>query len=89
MLYTFICTDKPGALEIRKANRDNHIAYLRATDAVHAGPFLDAEGNMSGSLVVVDLPDRAAAEDWAANDPYAMADLFSDVRIEAWNKVIG
>ncbi len=28
MLIAVICTDKPGALDIRLANRDAHIAYL-------------------------------------------------------------
>ena len=89
MLYAFICTDKPGNLPIRKANRDAHLAYLKETAAVHAGPFVNEDGEMIGSLVVVDLADRAAAQDWAANDPYAKAGLFEKVRIEAWNKVIG
>ena len=31
---------------------------------------------------------RAAAEDWAANDPYAKAGLFDSVEIRAWKQVI-
>lgn len=90
MMFALICTDKPGAIDIRKANRDAHLAYIADTGVVlQAGPFLDADGQMSGSLVVLDVPDRAAAEAWAADDPYAKAGLFSDVRIEAWKKVVG
>ena len=33
--------------------------------------------------------DLAAAQDWASNDPYAKAGLFSDVTLRAWKKVIG
>lgn len=87
-LYAVICTDKPGALETRKANRDAHLDYLRATEVVHAGPFLDADGAMCGSLVVIEAADRAGAEAWAAADPYGKAGLFSDVRIEEWKRVI-
>lgn len=89
MRFAIITKDKAGALQTRLDNREAHLAYLSATGAEMAGPFLDAEGNMAGSLVVIDLPDRAAAESWAANDPYTKADLFADVRIEAWKKVIG
>lgn len=89
MFYAIICTDKPGHLEVRKANRDAHVAYLKATGVVQAGPFLDAAGEMCGSLVIIDVADRGAAESWAAQDPYKHADLFADVRIEAWNRVIG
>lgn len=88
-LYALICTDKPGALETRKANREAHFAYLRDSGVVtQAGPFIDGEGGMSGSLIVLEVVGREAAEAWAAADPYARAGLFSDVRIEEWKKVI-
>ena len=89
MRFALICNDKAGALEIRKANREAHLAYLAETKAELAGPFLDAEGNMNGSLVVIEAADRAAAEAWAANDPYAKAGLFASVEIREWKKVIG
>ncbi len=88
MLVAVICTDKEGAIEVRKANRDAHVAYLKETGAVQAGPFLNADGMMYGSLVILDVADMEAAKDWAANDPYAKAGLFSDVRLEQWHKVI-
>ena len=89
MRVAVICTDKPDAIEIRKANRDAHLAYLKSTGVVEqAGPFLDADGMMCGSLLILDVEDMAAAESWAANDPYAQAGLFENVRIEIWNKVI-
>ena len=77
MRFALIAKDKPGAIDIRKANRDAHVAYLKSTDAVEmAGPFLDESGEMCGSLIILDLPDMAAAEAWAAQDPYKAADLF-------------
>jgi uncharacterized protein len=90
MFYTLICTDKAGALQTRLDNRDAHLAYIKETGVVtQAGPFLNAEGAMSGSLVVLDVADRDAAQAWADNDPYALAGLFENVRIEAWKRVIG
>jgi len=90
MLVALIAKDKPGALEIRKANRDAHVAYLKETGAVAiAGPFLNPEGEMTGSLIVLDVADMAAAEHWAANDPYAKAGLFENVSLSEWKKVIG
>lgn len=89
-MFALICTDKPGAIEIRKSNRDAHLAYIADTGVVaQAGPFLDADGAMCGSLVILTGDSRAAAESWAAGDPYAKAGLFADVRIEEWKKVIG
>jgi len=90
MLIALICTDKTGALETRKENRDAHLAYIADTGVVTmAGPLLDTAGEMAGSLLILDVEDAAAAESWAANDPYAKAGLFSDVRIQPWKKVIG
>lgn len=87
--FALICTDKADHLPTRMANREAHIAYLNSSGVVaQAGPFLDAAGGMCGSLIVLDVPDRAGAEAWAANDPYAKAGLFAKVRIEEWKKVI-
>ena len=88
-LFAVICRDKPGHLETRKANRADHLAYIGATGCVvMAGPFLDG-GEMCGSLVILDLPDLAAAKDWAAGDPYGRAGLFAEVTVQEWKKVIG
>jgi len=90
MLIALIAHDKPGALALRMENRQDHLAYIEATGVVaQAGPLLDAQGQMAGSLVVLDVPDMAAAESWAANDPYAEAGLFADVQLHAWKRVIG
>lgn len=90
MLVCLMAHDKPGALEIRIANRPAHVDYLKSTDHVHlAGPLIDAEGGMCGSMIVLDVPDMAAAEGWAANDPYAKAGLFASVTLTEWKKVIG
>lgn len=89
-LYMMLCTDKPGALEIRKANREAHLAYIAQTGCVHlAGPLLDEAGAMAGSLIVLDVTDIEAAKQWGAHDPYAQAGLFESVRLQEWKKVIG
>jgi uncharacterized protein YciI len=43
---------------------------------------------MNGSVVILDLEDRAAAEAFAAGDPYNQAGLFERVTISAWKKVL-
>lgn len=89
MLVALIALDKPDHLGVRKANRDAHIAYLKSTDVVsQAGPFLDAAGNMCGSLIILDVDTLQDAENWAAQDPYAQAGLFASVTLRPWNKVI-
>lgn len=90
MLVCLMARDKPGALEIRMENRPAHVDYLKSTDHVHlAGPLIDAQGGMCGSMIVLDVPDMATAEGWAAADPYARAGLFESVTLTEWKKVIG
>ncbi len=89
MLFAIICADKPGRLETRLAARANHLSYLeRYVDKlVHAGPLLDADGRACGSLLLIDVEDRAAAEGFAASDPYAHVDLFESTVIRGFRTV--
>lgn len=90
MRAVLICHDKPGALPLRMETRAAHLAHIEATGLVEmAGPLLDESGAMAGSLIVLDVPDLAAARAWAAADPYARAGLFERVTVREWQKVIG
>ena len=90
MLVALIARDKPGALPTRKDNRQKHLDYIDATGIVdQAGPLLDDAGQMIGSLIILEVPDMAAAKSWAAGDPYAAAGLFDTVDLIQWNRVIG
>ncbi len=90
MIYVITCVDKPGHGAVRKENRTAHLAYLRdAGDTLFAaGPTLsDDASSVTGSVIMVDLPDKQAAETFAADDPYAKAGVFESVTIKAWKKV--
>ncbi|MBC8019767.1 MAG: YciI family protein [Methyloceanibacter sp.] len=87
MLYALICTDKPGSLAARKANRPEHLAYLKSLGKtlVLAGPFTETDGQtMNGSLIVVEAASIDAARKIAANDPFARLGIFASVDIRPW-----
>lgn len=90
-LYALVCLDKPDALEVRMGAREAHLAYVRERiDQVKlAGPFLDEAGDMAGSLLILDVPDRAAAEAFNAHDPYTQAGLWERVDIKQFKASIG
>jgi hypothetical protein len=89
MLIALIARDKAGALQTRLDNRPAHVDYLKDTGVVsQAGPLLNDDGDMIGSLVVLEVEDMAAAQAWADNDPYAKAGLFEGVELIPWKKVI-
>jgi uncharacterized protein YciI len=92
MHFVFYCKDKPGHEQVRTANRLAHLDYLEThrDRLLCAGPLLgEGEGSrMIGSLLILDLADRKAAEEFAANDPYTKAGLFESVAIHPWRKVL-
>jgi uncharacterized protein YciI len=53
------------------------------------GPFLDAEGQMCGSMLIVEAADLAAAKAFSAADPYTTAGLFESVEIRPFRVVTG
>ena len=90
-LFVLRCLDKPGALELRMATREAHLAYLQPQgDAVKlAGPLLGADGSPVGSLLIIDVEDLAAAQAFSAADPYTKAGLWGDVEIAAFRLTLG
>jgi uncharacterized protein YciI len=91
MYFVLLCKDRPDAVGVRAANREAHLAYARASGVVRiAGPTTTEDGAaMTGSVLVIEVADRAAAEAFAAADPYAKAGLFESVAITPWRWVIG
>lgn len=90
MHFVIYCLDKPDHMQVRMDARPDHVAYLKAhaDKIVAAGPMLTDDGEgMNGSTLIMEFSDKAEAENWAANDPYAKAGLFQSVDIRAWKKV--
>ena len=72
----------------RVAALDPHLAYLRARrDAIRfAGPiFADDNVTATGSLTLIDAPDRAAVEAYIAAEPYNVNGAFDRVEIMRWS----
>ena len=91
MNFALTCIDKAGHSQVRADNRPAHLDYLKANldRLMIAGPLLGDDGvTVQGSLLVIEAADRAAAEAFAAGDPYAKAGLFESVTIKAFKKVL-
>jgi uncharacterized protein YciI len=85
MLFVIAAIDKPGALALRMATRQAHFDFISGSDTLKlGGPFLDARGDMIGSLLIIEAADLEAARKWHAEDPYAKAGLFTSSDIRAW-----
>ena len=89
MAYAIICDDKSGCSHVRDEHRPAHMAYLdaNASKLLAAGAQLSDDGKvMSGGILLVDTDDRAEAEAFIANDPFAKAGLFQSIKVVRWRK---
>ncbi len=98
MWYAILGSDNDGSLEARKAARPAHLARLNTLRdegrLLLAGPFpaIDAEdpgpAGFSGSLIVAEFTDLAAAQAWAEADPYRAAGVYREVRVLPFRKTL-
>ena len=84
MLYILYNEDRPDGLAIREATRDAHLAYLeRHKDMlVLGGGLLSEDGKTRlGSVFIINVPNRKAAEAFSAEEPFRKAGLFQTTKI--------
>lgn len=89
-LFALTCLDKPDSLQVRLGARQDHLAWVGGTGMLKlGGPFLDENGEMAGSLMIIEAEDMAAAKAFNANDPYTKAGLWRSVDIRPFRVTFG
>lgn len=88
MLFVISCEDKPDSLALRLAHRDAHLRYLEdfSAQVLMAGPYLNADDQPIGSMLIMEFTDEPAAVAFTASDPYQLAGLFERRTIRPWRK---
>lgn len=92
-LFVLICHDAPQTAEARQQHRPAHLERLAALDAAGqlrlAGPTPVAHGlsEITGSVIVADFADEAAAQDWVAQEPFLLHGVYSHVDIKPFVQV--
>jgi uncharacterized protein YciI len=98
MLYAIIAEDTPNSLEKRLESRPQHLARLTSLQdqgrLILAGPFPAIDSvdpglaGFSGSLIVADFSDLAAAKAWADADPFIIAGVYQQVTVKPFRKTL-
>ena len=98
MLYAIVGHDVPNSLAARLAARPAHVERLKALQEqgrmILAGPFpaIDSPdpgpAGFSGSLIVADFASLAAAQAWAAADPYVAAGVYESVSVRPFKQTM-
>jgi uncharacterized protein len=76
--------DKPDTAAIVKATMETHLQYLEDAKAplVLAGGTRAEDGvTRLGSIFLLNVPNRAAAEAWLAQEPFNKAGVFASYTI--------
>ena len=84
MLYIIYQEDRADGAAIRAATRAEHLAYLeRHAEIVVLGGAMLADDGMTrtGSVLIINVRDRDAAERFSAEEPFRKAGLFRSVKI--------
>jgi hypothetical protein len=84
--------DRPGSAALREELLEEHWSYMDryAAGMIARGPtFAGDDGSPTGSVHIVDLPDRAAARAFAFDEPNYQAGVYRDVLLRRWRNELG
>ena len=89
MLFAVIRHDKANKVWLRQSERPKHLGYLERVmhQIKSGGALLDDHGQQIGSVLIIDVANRSAAEEFACNDPYVEAGLFEITYISPFRLV--
>jgi len=89
-LFAVIAHDVPNSIEKRLAVRPRHVARLEKLHAegriIVAGPLPTSHDTpptgFSGSLFVLDFPDRASMDAWFAEEPFVLEGIYASIEVK-------
>lgn len=90
MQFLITAYDGKDMLEKRMEVRPLHLENMAKIDGkvLCAGGLLDEEGKMKGSVMVMEFADREHFDAYLKTEPYIVAGVWTDVRVEPLNVVI-
>lgn len=86
MHFALVAYDKPNAPNRRLDARPEHLKYLESLGdkLLLAGPFLDEQGGMVGSIVIIEAENMAEAETTFRADPFYINGVFDSITIKPY-----
>lgn len=93
MQFTIIARDDTaeGTPDRRLAAREKHMERIHAMKAegsvIDGGAILDNAGNMIGSVVLCEFPDRAALDDYIESEIYFTDGVWKDIEVLPFRRV--
>jgi len=83
----------PDAVARRQAVRPTHLDGIQPlVDAGHilaGGAMLDDDGNMRGSVLLVEFPSRVELDVWLDHDPYVTGGVWKQIEVVPFRVAVG
>jgi uncharacterized protein len=95
MRFVVIAHDPEGhdavqhRLEVRAEHLEAIGPYVDSGRILVGGAILDDDGDMIGSVLIVDFPSRADLDAWLEHDPYVTRGVWSSVGVRPFRPAVG
>ena len=74
-----------NALQRRLLVREQHLSRMKEEKEknifIVGGALLDDKNKMTGSVLILNLPDEETVRNWIANDPYIIHRVWNEISI--------
>jgi len=81
------------ALERRQRARPTHLASIaplvEGGNILVGGAILNEAGDMVGSMLLVEFPDRSGVDAWIEADPYVTDGVWREVEVTPFRTAVG
>ena len=90
MQFVIRAYDGANMLDKRMAVRERHLENMAKVDGkvLCAGGLLDREGNMKGSLLVMEFESREQLDAYLRSEPYIREGVWQKIDVDPMNVVI-
>ena len=82
-----------GAIERRQRTRPTHLASIaplvEGGNILVGGAILNEAGDMVGSMLLVDFPERSDVDAWLAADPYVTDGVWREIEVTPFRTAVG
>ena len=82
-----------GAIERRQRTRPTHLASIaplvEGGNILVGGAILNEAGDMVGSMLLVEFPDRSGVDAWLEADPYVTDGVWREVEVTPFRTAVG
>ena len=83
----------PDAVARRQEVRPHHLdgiqPLVEAGNILMGGAILDDDGNMRGSVLLVDFPSRVELDAWLDDDPYVRGGVWQQIEVVPFRVAVG